>query len=209
MAKEADAKEQKPEHPKTDIPQSKKTTKNNKTIIVIIGLVAFFFFVVPVILFFVVFGVIKSKFGDQAKTTKTISGLVESASGGQVSVDSNGKDITVKAKDGTEVSSSSKLPTDWPAIVVIYSPSTIAGSYKATQDGKPSWTVATTTTDTYDKVKADIASKYSSWTKTSEYESSGVLITNYDKDNYSVVITATQPTGSDTKVSINYSVTQK
>jgi hypothetical protein len=93
--------------------------------------------------------------------------------------------------------------------VFIYSPYTVTGSYKTTTDGKTSWTVATTTTDTYDKVKAEIASKYSGWTKSSEYEASGTTVAAYDNGTYSVVLTVSQPSSSESKTTVAYSVTQK
>ena len=208
MADAVEPKEQKPEKAPANLNAKPQTAKgSNKTLFIIIGVIAFFVIVLPMILFFVVFGVIKNKVNKDLN-----SGIVSTASGGKVQVSSNGKEVTVKGADGSEMSSSQKLPADWPTAVVIYTPNTIVGSYKATQDGKPSWTLATTTPDTYDKVKADIASKYAGWAKSSEYEASGALISVYDKDTYSVVITITQPTkndGSDNKVAVNYSVTTK
>ena len=200
---------------KTPTPKDKpaeataKKSSNNKVLFVVLGLAVFFIIIVPAILFFVVFGVLKDKFGNQDKANKTISSLVESASGGNVKVDANGKEITVKGKDGTEISSAQRLPTDWPAAVFIYSPYTVSGSYKTTSDGKTSWTVATTTTDSYDKVKSEIASKYAGWTKSSEYEASGTTVAAYDNDMYSVVLTVSQPSANESKTTVAYSVTQK
>lgn len=212
MAEQTEPKDQtpttKPESNKPAPQDAAKKAKNNKNLIIIGGILVFVLFILPMLFFFIVFGVVKNKVNDVA-TEKTVTGLIEGATGGQVKVDANGKEITVKGKDGTEFSSSQKLPTDWPSSVPIYSPYTITGSFKASDNGKTGWNLATETSDSYDKAKTGLASLYSGWTKQSEYESNGTTLTAYENTTYNVMVSISQPDSSTKKVTINYTVTQK
>ena len=90
---------------------------------------------------------------------------IENASGGQVKVDANGGEVTVKGQDGSTVQwGSNKLPDGWPSDVTIYSGSTIQYSGSSNPaSGKSGAAVIFQTSDPADKVvdfyKTDLAAK--------------------------------------------------
>jgi hypothetical protein len=201
MAEVQNTEEQTPKVPETPTKTAPKKGTSNKTLFIIIGVVA----VGALIVAAIGLNFAKNKLAD-----KTASGIISTATGGKVSVDSNGKEVTVKTADGSTYSSSQKLPTDWPSSVPIYSPYTITGSYKATNDGKTAWHLATTTTDSYDKVTSSMASKYSGWTNNSSYEANGSALYSYENGTYTVIVSVAQPdSSSNNQVVVSYTVSQK
>ncbi len=178
---------------------SKKT--NNKTLLIVISIAG----LLILILAGVGINFVKNKVADT-----TAAGIITTATGGKVAVNSNGKEVTVKTSDGSTYSSSQKLPTDWPSSVPLYSPYTVTGSYKASSEGKTTWHLATTTSDSYDKVIASLPSKYSGWTSNSSYEANGTSLYSYDNTTYTVILSVAQPdSSSNNQVVVSYTVSQK
>lgn len=201
MAEANNTEEQTPK-PAENTPANKPVKKNtdNKTLFIIIGAI-----VIAIIIAGIGLNYVRQK-----AANKTASGIISAVTGGKVSVDSNGKDVTVKTADGSTYSSSQKLPSDWPASVPLYTPYEVTGSYKATTDGKTGWHLATTTTDSYDKVMSELPKKYSGWTSNSSYEANGTALYSYENDNYTVIVSVAQPdSSSNNKVTVSYTVTQK
>lgn len=206
MAEANNTEEQTPK-PAKNTPENKPTKKStsNKSLLIIVGVVGIG------VLIFAAVGVnfIKNKITDKAASS-TASGIIGAVTGGKVSVDSNGKDVTVKTADGSTYSASQKLPSDWPSSVPLYSPYTVTGSYKASTDGKTAWHLATTTTDSYSKVTTDLPKQYSGWTNGSSYEANGSALYSYENDAYNVIVSVAQPDStSNNQVVVSYTVTQK
>ncbi|MFO0882329.1 MAG: hypothetical protein U0491_02665 [Candidatus Saccharimonadales bacterium] len=201
MAEVQNTEEQTPKTPEQTTKTTPKKSTSNKTLFIIIGVVG------VAVLLLAGFGLsmAKNKLAD-----KTASGIISTATGGKVSVDSNGKDVTVKTADGSTYSSSQKLPTDWPSSVPLYTPYSVTGSYKASNDGKTAWHLATSTSDSYDKVVAEIPKLYSGWTSNSSYESNGAALFSYDNSTYGVILSVAKPdSSSNNKVTVSYTVSQK
>jgi len=206
MAEVKNTEEQTPK-PTEKAASSAQTKKgvSNKNLLIIVGIVG-----VGIIVFAAVgLNYVRNKITDKAATT-TASGIIGAVTGGKVSVDSSGKDVTIKTADGSTYSSSQKLPTDWPTSVPLYSPYTVTGSYKASTDGKTAWHLATTTTDSYSKVTTDLPKQYSGWTNGSSYEANGGALYSYENDTYNVIVSVAQPDStSNNQVVVSYTVTQK
>lgn len=181
--------------------------KSNKTLYIILGSVALLLLIVPAILFFIVFGVVKDKVADNSGNL--VTGAINKATNGNVNIDSNKGEVTIKGQNGDEITNKKTLPEGFPSSVKVYSPGTILVSYKSTTDGKTNWTVSLETTDSAAKVNESVKNTFSAWTLNGDYSAADAKVVSYEDVTNKLIVTVGAPTKAGDKTTILYSVTEK
>jgi len=122
---------------------------------------------------------------------------IESATNGQVEVDSNGDNVTVKTDQGTW-STSDKLPADFPTDVPLYPGAELQGSLaSAPSDGSGGHYVGLESTDAIATVvawyKKEIVAK--GWKIITDANISGSTILSAEKDTRMLSVTISEESG--------------
>jgi len=178
----------------------RKSGGNNKTLVIVLILV----FVVFVLPGFVIAGSFWW-WGRGNNASKLTESIIENATGGKVDVDSKSGDYTVKSSDGTyELTSSGKLPENFPDEVPLYGDQDITGSYRSSNDNASSWSVVAETKDSVSRVDDFFDEEFSSWDNQGEYASNDTTTTIYKKGNLSVTVSVGPKTNDAGKTSISY-----
>jgi hypothetical protein len=101
---------------------------------------------------------------------KAAEEAIERGSGGQVSIDNDGKGMTIHDNKGggTVTIGENKVPEDWPSIVPIYPKGKVVQSYSGKQNGQTSFMVALETDDSANDVFTFYKSKLKGFTQNSE-----------------------------------------
>jgi hypothetical protein len=195
----------------TDSSNNNKTSnkKSNKTLLITLGIIGIVVIALASVSSFFAWNFISDKFGSEEAASNTVTGLIESATDGKVNINSSTGEVTVKNDSGESITNKSSLPDGFPSEVVIYSPSTIKGSFTSNQEGKTNWTVTIESNDPYSKVKTAITEQYAGWTKTAEFNSETSSVLNYTNGTYTVVINVTDSGNADGKTDAVYSVNTK
>jgi len=121
---------------------------------------------------------------------KVAEGILESATGGQVDVDSSGDEVTVTGDDGSwSASSKNEWPSDMPSVVPEFKYGDIEASSKVTVD-TTGWTVSYSNLQSgaTAKYKTDLTSK--GWTISSEMTSGDAETIMAEADGYTLIYVA-------------------
>lgn len=182
----------------------KKSGGNNKTLVIVLVVV----FVVLVLPGLVIGGAIWW-FGRNG-TDKVAENIIESATGSDVDIDSSNGSYTIKSGDGSaELSSSAKLPDNFPSDVPLYGNQTITSSYRSSSDGDSYWSVSATTSDKQSDVESDLKDQFTDWTSGGEYSVNDSTTTVYEMGDLTVTLTVAPDSSDSSLTSITYMVTEK
>ena len=188
--------------PETDAPEkaqnsaSKPASKSNNNVIVIILVIVGVLVVLGAIGSFVA-GKVLNKAGKS---------IVENATNTKITTNKDGT-TTIESKDGSNsISTTAKLPDDFPKDIPLYSGQKLTGSSRVKSDTEISWQVTAETTDKVAKASAAVKALYSAWDATSETQQNDNYYYYFSKGNYTVnLYVAPADNGS----TISYTVTQK
>lgn len=128
---------------KTQATGGKKSSSNTLLIIIIVLVVLFGAGFLGLRF---ISGKISEKVGE-----KSAEKLIEGLSGGNVDIDKNGEDVTIKTKDGT-ISSSNELPSNFPKDFPIYDNAKVSGSLSTSNNDDNGSYVTFETSDSASKV---------------------------------------------------------
>jgi len=180
-----------------------KNTLDNKTL-TIVGVV-----VVLLVGSFVLKGIFLTS------SNTVLEKAIETASNGDVSVDSNLKDnsITVKDKDGNSTTLTSTqnqdLPDGFPSAIPLYNGQSIKSSYRIdAPEGGTNWSVSAESNDDAATIKNFFVDKLSDWTKSDELLINGSYTLVFTKDNIGLSLNI-MPNDSGPASDISYIVTAK
>lgn len=135
--------------------------------------------------------------------------LVESATGGDVDINSDDGDFSVKSGDGSyEISSSADLPDNFPDGVPLYDDQDITGSYRSSGEDVSSWSITAETKDSVSRVGDFFDEEFASWENQGEYSASGTTTTIYKKGDLSATVSVGKSSTDDSKTSISYLVSE-
>ena len=142
---------------KTETVKVPEKKKSNKTLWIVLAVVLFIFVVIPGLLLTAGSVFLRSKFGSDKATEKTISGIVSKATDNKVDLNSKDGSVTVKGKDGETVSvgSSRKLPDDFPKNDIPFiAQKEVTFVITSSSEGKKNWSVTTTVDKTFEEAVA-------------------------------------------------------
>lgn len=130
---------------------------------------------------------------------KATEKMLETAGGEgtDVDIDSETGEMTIKS-EGTEITSSAKLPSDWPSDVPVYTGATVSGSFSSSSEGQFGGWVNLTTPDSADKVKTWYADELlkEGWEEEGNFSSSSdgldSTMISYTKSERSLLISMGQ-----------------
>lgn len=181
---------------KTQNNTQKPKGKSNNNVIVII---------VVVVGVLVVLGAIGS-FVAGKLLNKAGKSIVENATNTKITTNKDGT-TTVESKDGsTSISTTAKLPDDFPKDIPLYAGQKLTGSSKVKADTEITWQVTAETTDKIAKASSTAKALFSGWESTSETQQNDNYYYYFSKGNYTVnLYVAPGDNGS----TISYTVTQK
>lgn len=158
------------EQAKTETVKVPEKKKSNKTLWIVLGIVLFIFVVIPGLLFTAGGIFLKSRFGSDKATEKTLEGIVSKATDSKVNLDSKNGSVTVKGKDGETMSvgSSRKLPDDFPKNDIPFiAQKEVTFVITTSSEGKKNWSVTTTVDKSFEEATTYFDGKI----KTPDYES--------------------------------------
>ncbi len=147
---------------------------------------------------------------------KATEKMLETAGGEgtDVDIDSETGEMTIKSGD-TEITSSAKLPSDWPSDVPTYTGATISGSFSSSSEGQFGGWITLATSDSADKVKTWYADSLSQegWTEESNFSSSsdGVdsTLVSYTKSERNLLISIGQDSSDENLTTVTLTVDKK
>jgi hypothetical protein len=101
---------------------------------------------------------------------KAAEQAVEKGTGGAVSIDNDGKGMTIHDNKGggTVTIGENKIPEDWPSTIPIYPKGKVVQSYSGKQNGQTSFMVALETGDSANDVFTFYKTKFKGLTQSSE-----------------------------------------
>jgi cytoskeletal protein RodZ len=207
----ADSKSVEPKTETVPVPPKKSS---NKTLWIVLGVVLFFVVIVPVILFAAAAIWFRNNASEQG-AEKLVEGIVEQTTGSNVDINSADGSFSVESEDGSSsfsAGSDQKLPDDFPKEEVPYlGEEKVTFVLTSTNEGKKTWSVTTTVSDTYEDAKAffEKAIAEPDYQDVSAYGFSDSQ-TYYGADaNYSVNVTVSKPTSGEDGTNVTYIITQK
>ena len=187
--------------------------KSNKTVWIVVGVLVFVFVVLPLMGLAAGGLFLKSKFGSQKATDKTVSSLLSKATGSDVDVSSSSGSVSVKGDDGTSASfgGTQKLPSDFPKSSIVYlTEKEVTFVMTSTTDGKKTWSLTTTVSKSFDEASAyfDGKIKEPDYTDVSSYGSGTYKYVSGKNSKYSEFVTISQ-SDSSKPTNVSYVITEE